>query len=122
MLRLRGKNGKIKAERKMPANIKRLLAELKKGLLKLYGERLKAVYLFGSYARGDYDDASDVDIMIVLDHYESYWEELVKTSYLASELSLEYGVTISRMFVTEKNWRDADLPVLRNIRAEGIPA
>ena len=106
----------------MPANIKRLLAELKKGLLKLYGERLKAVYLFGSYARGDYDDASDVDIMIVLDHYESYWEELVKTSYLASELSLEYGVTISRMFVTEKNWRDADLPVLRNIRAEGIPA
>ncbi len=106
----------------MPANIKRLLAEVKKGLLKLYGERLKAVYLYGSYARGDYDDASDVDVMIVLDHYESYWEELVKTSFLASELSLEYDVVISRMIMTEKDWRDADLPVLRNIRAEGIPA
>ena len=106
----------------MPANIKRLLAEFKKGLLKLYGKRLKAVYLFGSYARGDYNEASDVDIMIVLDDYESYWEELVKTSYLASELSLDYGVLISRMIMTEKNWREADLPVLRNIRAEGIPA
>ena len=106
----------------MPANIKRLLTELKRGLLKLYGERLKAVYLFGSYARGDYDDASDVDVMIVLDHYESNWEELVNTSYLASDLSLEYSVVISRMFMTEKNWRDADLPVLRNIRMEGIPA
>jgi len=36
----------------MPANIKRLWAEL-------YGERLKAVYLFGSYARGDFDESSD---------------------------------------------------------------
>jgi predicted nucleotidyltransferase len=106
----------------VPANIKRLLSEFKKGLLKLYGERLKAIYLFGSYARGDYNDASDVDIMIVLDHYESYWEELVKTSYLASELSLEYGVLISRTIMTEKNWQDGDLPLLRNIRAEGIPA
>jgi predicted nucleotidyltransferase len=106
----------------MPANIKRLLAEFKKGLLKLYGKRLKAVYLFGSYARGDYNDASDVDIMIVLDDYDSYWEELVKTSYLASELSLKYGVLISRTIMTEKNWREGDLPLLRNIRAEGIPA
>jgi uncharacterized protein len=106
----------------MPAKIKRLLAEFKNGLVKLYGERLKAVYLFGSYARGDHNDASDVDIMIVLDHYESYWEELVRTSYLASELSLEYGVLISRTIMTEKNWREAELPIIRNVRAEGIPA
>ena len=106
----------------MPTNIESLLADLKNGLLELYGKRLKAVYLYGSYARGDYNEASDVDVMIVLDHYESYWDELVMTSYLASELSLEYGVVISRMIMTEKSWLDADLPVLRNIRAEGIPA
>jgi predicted nucleotidyltransferase len=106
----------------MSTNIERLLADLKKGLLELYGKKLKAVYLYGSYARGDYNDASDVDIMIVLDDYENYWDELVKTSYLASELSLEYSVQISRMIMTEKRWRDADLPVLKNIRTEGIPA
>ena len=37
----------------MPANIKQLLSELKKRLVRLYGEHLKAVRLFGSYARGE---------------------------------------------------------------------
>ena len=106
----------------MPANIKRLLAELKKGLTELYGQRLKAVYLFGSYARGDYDANSDLDVMIVLGTYKSYWEELVRSEELASDLSLEHNVTVSRTIMTEEKWKKGDLPVLRNVRAEGIPA
>jgi uncharacterized protein len=106
----------------MPANVKKLLAELKQGLANLYGEHLKAVYLFGSYARGDYDESSDVDVMIVLDTYECYWEELVRSAQLASELSLEYGVTISRTIMTEEQWQRADMPLLRNVRVEGVPA
>ncbi len=98
------------------------MVRLKKGLAGLYGPRLKAVYLFGSYARGDYDDSSDLDVMIVLDSYESYWDELVRSADLASDLSLEYDVTISRMIMTEEQWLKDDLPVLRNIRAEGVPA
>jgi predicted nucleotidyltransferase len=106
----------------MPANIEQLLAKLKKGLTELYGQRLKSVYLFGSYARGDYNRNSDLDVMIVLDAYTSYWDELVRSAELASELSLEYDVTISRTIMTEDQWQKGDLPVLRNIRMEGIPA
>ena len=106
----------------MPVNIQRLLEEFKKGLAGVYGERLKAVYLFGSYARGDYEENSDLDVMIVLDTYGSYWDELVRTSQLASDLSLEYGVTVSRTIMKEEQWQKGDLPVLRNVRAEGIPA
>lgn len=106
----------------MSPNVRRLLSELKKGLTELYGGRLKAVYLFGSYARGDYDENSDLDVMIVLDDYESYWDELVRSAELASNLSLEYDVTISRMIMTEDRWKKGDLPVLMNIRVEGIPA
>jgi predicted nucleotidyltransferase len=106
----------------MPTNIKRLLAEFKSGLVDLYSNRLKGVYLFGSYARGDYHEDSDVDIMIVLDDYESYWDELVRSAELASNLSLEYDVTISRMIMTEEQWKRGELPVLMNIRAEGIAA
>lgn len=106
----------------MPADVKRLLARLKSGLTELYGDRLKSVYLFGSYARGDYDESSDLDVMIVLDNYKSYWEELVRSAELASDLSLEYNVTISRTFMTEEQWKKGDLPVLRNVRAEGILA
>lgn len=106
----------------MPADIKQLLAKFKKGLTQVYGERLKAVYLFGSYARGDFDETSDLDVMIILEAYKSYWDELVLTSELASNLSLEYEVTISRTIMTEEKWKQGELPVLRNVRAEGILA
>jgi predicted nucleotidyltransferase len=106
----------------MSPRIERLLAELKKGLTNLYGLRLKAVYLYGSYARGDYNQNSDLDVLIVLDKYTSYWDELVYSAELASKLSLEYNVTISRMIMTEDQWKKGDLPVLKNIRAEGVPA
>jgi predicted nucleotidyltransferase len=36
----------------MPDKIKEILSELKKGLVELYGDQLKAVDLFGSFARG----------------------------------------------------------------------
>jgi len=106
----------------MTENIKSLMAKMKKGLTELYGQRLKAVYLFGSYARGDYNQNSDLDIMIVLDTYKSYWDELVRSAELTSDLSLEYDVAISRTIMTEEQWRKGELPVLKNVRAEGVPA
>jgi predicted nucleotidyltransferase len=106
----------------MPADVKKLLAELKTGLKKLYGERLTRLYLYGSYARGDFREGSDLDVMIVLDNYKSYWDELVRSAELASDLSLEYDVTVSRMIMTEEQWKKGDLPVLVNVRAEGVPA
>lgn len=102
--------------------IKRLLAEIKQGLASLYGNRLKAVYLFGSYARGDYHEGSDLDVMIVLDTYQSYWDELIRSAELASDLSLKYDVTISRTIMTEAQWKAGELPVLKNVQLEGIPA
>lgn len=53
----------------MSPKIKRLLRELKEGLLSIYGEQLKAVYLYGSYARGDYEEGSDLDMLVVLKDY-----------------------------------------------------
>ena len=72
----------------MPVEIKNLLAEFKQGLARIYGDHLKAVVLFGSYARGDYHESSDLDVMIVLDTYKRYWDELVRSAELASDLSL----------------------------------
>ncbi len=106
----------------MAIDTKSLLAELKSGLSRLYGDRLKAVVLFGSYARGDYNQNSDLDVMIVLDDFRRAWDELVRSAELASDLSLKYNVTISRTFMKEKQWKTGGLPVLHNIRAEGIPA
>ena len=106
----------------MPGSIRKLLAELKKELTRVYGERLKGVYLYGSYARGENQPGSDVDVMIVLTSYQRYGDEIKRTSELNAKLSLDYNLSISRLFMTEERWKHDDSPFLRNIRAHGQPA
>lgn len=105
----------------MPAEIEKLLAELKKGLKQLYGERLKGLYLYGSYARGDQREGSDLDVLVVLDDFERAPIELNRTDDLLDSLSLKYLITISPLFMREIDWLQADKPVLRNARVEGVP-
>jgi uncharacterized protein len=105
---------------KVPVRIRKLMKELKEGLIRIYGDKLKAVYLYGSYARGDYRQGSDVDVMIVLNNYKSYGKEIDRTGKLTSNLSLEYGISISRVLIKEMQWKSSDTPLLRNIRMDGI--
>ncbi|MDQ3004108.1 MAG: nucleotidyltransferase domain-containing protein [Chloroflexota bacterium] len=103
----------------MPANIRKLLSKLKKELVRIYGEQLRGVYLYGSYARGDNQQGSDVDVMIVLTSYQRYGDEIKRTSELNAKLSLDYNLSVSRVFMTEERWKHEDSPLLRNVRAHG---
>jgi predicted nucleotidyltransferase len=109
-------------QKKVPAKIRNLLKELKEGLVRMYGDRLKGLYLYGSYARGDYRQGSDVDVMILLGDFENYWDELERSTELASDLSLKYEVTLSRLIIKQIQWQGSDMPVLKNIRKDGVPA
>ena len=51
----------------MPVTINQLLYQYVEGVREIYGEHLKAVILYGSYARGDFKPESDIDIMILVD-------------------------------------------------------
>ena len=104
----------------MPKEIKVLLEKLKSGVKQIYGEQFREAYLFGSYARGDYDLDSDIDILIVLSDFEKYGAELNRTSELIGSLSLEYGATVSVVFTRQREWQTDKLPLLLNIHAEGV--
>lgn len=99
------------------------MKELKQGLLEIYGEKLKGVYLYGSYARGDYRTGSDVDVMILLSDFENYWKELNHSSQLTSDISLKYDVTVSRLLLKEIQWQTEknERPIIYNIQKEGLP-
>ena len=107
---------------KIPVQIRKLMKELKEGLIHIYGDKMKAVYLYGSYARGDYRQGSDVDVMVLLKDYKDYWKEYMRSSDYVSDISLNYDVTVSYILIKEMQWKESDKPVLRNIRREGLPA
>jgi predicted nucleotidyltransferase len=89
-------------------------------LRRVYGERLRDVYLFGSRARGDHDPDSDVDVLIVLDRIEGYGRDLRRSSDAVSDLSLASGLPISRVLASEASWRDRDRPFLRSIAPDAV--
>ena len=99
-----------------------ILSKLRAELKEIYGDRLKKVYLYGSYAREEADAESDIDVLIVLVEYRRYAEEINRTSQLISSLSLKHGVSLSRLFVTQKKWQDDDSLFLRYARQEAVAA
>jgi predicted nucleotidyltransferase len=106
----------------MERDVAMLVRELEAGLSVIYATRLRGVYLFGSYARGEADPESDADVLVVLDRVDRYGAEVERTSSLISELSLKYGVGVSRTFVSERDWLMGESPFLTNVREEAIPA
>lgn len=73
----------------MPVTIQILLEDYLKELRKIYGLHLKSVILYGSYARGDFTQESDVDIMILVDLTE---EEMDQYSDELAEVGFDYNV------------------------------
>lgn len=104
------------------AEIHEILGKLRLGLADIYGARLRGLYLYGSYARGDARPGSDMDVLAILDQVESSWSEIERTSPLCAELSLDHGVTVSLLFRSEAHWRRADTPLIVNVRREGKAA
>jgi len=59
------------------------------------GDKLEKVILFGSYARGDYDEESDIDIMVIADiALEEAHETRDKIHDAAGDLLWDYGVLV----------------------------
>jgi predicted nucleotidyltransferase len=106
----------------MPNNIKKILRELKNGLIKIYGDQLKAVYLFGSFARGEGKlPDSDIDVMVVLKGQFDYREQDRRSWDLIASLSLEHDVLISTKLVSETKYAESKMPLYVNVRREGVP-
>ncbi len=104
----------------MNETVKPILAELRARLESLYGERLEQVILFGSQARGDAVEGSDIDVMIVLQGEVNVGDEISRTTELCSELSLAYDVVISTIFMSAYRYAQGQSSLLLNVHEEGI--
>jgi len=87
------------------------------------GEKLDKVILYGSYARGDYDNESDIDILVLANiPREDCWREYTKISKLTSGLDLQYDVLLSVSVTDCATFYKYinDLPFYRNVIREGV--
>lgn len=105
----------------MKPDVTAVLKELRAALERLYGPRLQDLLLFGSHARGEEREGSDLDIAMILDAFDRPWQEIERTGPEVSRLSLQHGITISLIPVRAKDWAGRDTPLLLALRAEGVP-
>ena len=90
---------------------------------KILGTNLTKVILYGSYARGDYTENSDIDIMLLTKLSNTEIDKIDNNIYgLAYDYFIDYGIDISVIIKNEDNykyWLGA-LPFYDNIQKEGI--
>ena len=98
----------------------RILQELRAGLAQRLGDRLEAVYLYGSRARGDARADSDIDVLVVLRGDFDYFKTLDQISDLAWTLSLENDVVIAQVLVSKDKYSQNDTPFLINVHREAV--
>ncbi len=97
-----------------------ILKQLKQDLNSVYGDRLYSLTLFGSQARGDSESGSDIDILVVLTSLVNPGEEVKRTGKIVADLSLQYDVVISCLFMDKTYYQTRHSALLKNIRKEGV--
>jgi predicted nucleotidyltransferase len=97
-----------------------ILTELRAGLTRLLGDRLEAVYVYGSQARGEARPDSDIDVLIILRGEFDYFQTLDQISDLAWKLSIENDVVITQVLVSEDKYAQCDSPFLLNVRRDAV--
>ena len=87
-----------------------------------FGSRVRRVRLFGSLARGERHEESDVDVAVEIDGLTS--AEGREVGYFTGDLLTEYGVVISAFVVSTERMehlRDRERAIALEIDRDGVP-
>ena len=89
----------------------KITEQMRECYFSIYGTNVVKIVLYGSYARGDFDEGSDIDLVAIVKGKRE----------LSADLGLENDVVVSPMVIPYDEfmrYRES-LPYYRNIEEEG---
>ena len=100
-----------------------LLERYKEAVSQILGERLKRIILYGSYARGDFKQDSDMDIMILADIQPEEISNLADRIYdITEDFEVKYEMEINpsiQSIQVYEQWKGV-YPFFMNIEKDGV--
>ena len=103
--------------------INAIITELCAGLRPLFPQGSMEAILFGSYARGEADADSDIDVMVLVDSSrQDISKKTWEISSVAAALLLDRGVMVSPIVENRRYFQDnmGLFPFYQNIVREGV--
>lgn len=100
-----------------------ILCSIKQGYKQVYGDDIMDIYLYGSYARGDYELDSDIDFVAIVKGNRLDLQKKLKVMWdIAADLGLENDIVISPTVIPYNEFLQYQekLPYYRNIIKEGV--
>lgn len=107
----------------LPINIQNAINKFVEESKKILGKRIKKIILYGSYARGDYNNSSDIDILVLTDYKQTqFYAALKKLSSMTYDIELDYNVILVPLINNINNYNDVidEIPFYMNIQKEGV--
>lgn len=104
----------------LPETISQVLNHIRDKIGLLYSDRFVSLQLYGSYARNEARQDSDIDLLLVLDGDVDRYSENWKLSDLVLDVLNRFGVFTSFVVLSQYEYRNADWPLLASIENETI--
>ena len=109
---------------KTETELKSILDELIQKSMPIFDNKLKRVILFGSYARGDYDEELDIDVMFLIDDEAKILQSKYRkpVQRVISDINWDYSVLLCSVLQNEQDFYAVveDIPFYHNVEKEGI--
>ena len=100
-----------------------ILMEFSQEIKQVLGDKLTKIILYGSYARGEQKENSDIDIMVLTTYTDEEIEKIeTKIFDIAFDFEMKYFLDISVIIKNEKhfNYWLGSLPFYDNVEREGV--
>jgi len=108
---------------KTSEEVEAIMREFVEGSIPIFGDKLKKIVLYGSYARGDFDAESDIDVMFLVDKNEDELsKDLDKIISLETDIGLKHDVFISPLLQSSEKFERylSVLPFYQSVAREGV--